>query len=384
MKDSVILLASILGCLSLKAQNTLYKSENAPRPGDKIIKERISYFDPGEKGDKKIWYFDHLTTEKELYELRYSGNDSLLTGHEHLTFYRYQMQGDSLLITGMENRTMIQKSYLPELSVKYPFRFGDRFESYFYNVGEYQHNLDLTVSGKSIVEADAEGMLIIGEDTLENILRVHTLRKSVSEIKIPECSYMSEDSVTAKLRSHPDSIDYRIANDTLVILTDTYRWYAAGYRYPVFETIENKLIRNGKEEPHFRTAFYYPPDEQYYTLPEDMENLSRREKIEAEKLAAKDSSENESVIPKSKISEYKLSGNKAGGDLILEYTLTESADVEIALCNAQGQLLKMYPKETQQAGYYRKEIKINGSIFERYVIRFIIDGQPAGEKIWSE
>ena len=53
MKDSVILLASILGCLSLKAQNTLYKSENAPRPGDKIIKERISYFDPGEKGDKK-------------------------------------------------------------------------------------------------------------------------------------------------------------------------------------------------------------------------------------------------------------------------------------------------------------------------------------------
>ena len=62
----------------------------------------------------------------------------------------------------------------------------------------------------------------------------------------------------------------------------------------------------------------------------------------------------------------------------------ESADVEIALCNAQGQLLKMYPKETQQAGYYRKEIKINGSIFERYVIRFIIDGQPAGEKIWSE
>ena len=54
MKDSVILLASILGCLSLKAQNTLYKSENAPRPGDKIIKERISYFDPGEKGDKKI------------------------------------------------------------------------------------------------------------------------------------------------------------------------------------------------------------------------------------------------------------------------------------------------------------------------------------------
>ena len=146
MKDSVILLASILGCLSLKAQNTLYKSENAPRPGDKIIKERISYFDPGEKGDKKIWYFDHLTTEKERYELRYSGNDSLLTGHEHLTFYRYQMQGDSLLITGMENRTMIQKSYLPELSVKYPFRFGDRFESYFYNVGEYQHNLDLTVS----------------------------------------------------------------------------------------------------------------------------------------------------------------------------------------------------------------------------------------------
>lgn len=115
-----------------------------------------------------------------------------------------------------------------------------------------------------------------------------------------------------------------------------------------------------------------------------MENLLRREKIEAEKLAAKDSSENESVIPKSKISEYKLSGNKAGGDLILEYTLTESADVEIALCNAQGQLLKMYPKETQQAGYYRKEIKINGSIFERYVIRFIIDGQPAGEKIWSE
>lgn len=384
MRNFIILLTGFIACINTEAQVVLYKAEHIPRPGDKIIKKQIHYFDPGEKGNEKIWHFDNLVADNEQYELKYSGNDTLLTGHEHLTFYRYRIQGDSLLVMGMENRAMIQNSYLPELQVKYPLHFGDHFESYFYNTGEYRHSFDLTVSGKSAVEADAEGMLIIEGDTLENVLRVHTLRKSVPEIKVPGNSEISDNPEAFNRYCCPDSINYRIANDTLVIQTDTYRWYAAGYRYPVFETVENRLIRKGKEESHFCTAFYYPPDEQYYTLEEDIENLLRRERIEAEKHTVNDSPEYDKSGAGQKICDFKLSGNKAGGDMILEYTLNENANVEIALCNAQGQLLKIYPKETQQAGHYRKEIKINGSIFERYVVRFIIDGQLAGRKIWSE
>ena len=68
-----------------------------------------------------------------------------------------------------------------------------------------------------------------------------------------------------------------MANDSDCLEISTWRWYADGYRYPVFETIKSMAYRSGKCYEHFTTSFYYPPYGQSYDLNDDLENQLRRE-----------------------------------------------------------------------------------------------------------
>lgn len=47
-------------------------------------------------------------------------------------------------------------------------------------------------------------------------------------------------------------------------MTETYKWYAAGYRYPVFETIRTGHLSDSLKAEFFSTAFYYPPGMHQY------------------------------------------------------------------------------------------------------------------------
>lgn len=56
-----------------------------------------------------------------------------------------------------------------------------------------------------------------------------------------------------------DGISPSIDSDKVMTI---YRWYAKGYRYPIFEVYENvNLIDNSVI---FSTAFYYPPKDHTY------------------------------------------------------------------------------------------------------------------------
>lgn len=68
-------------------------------------------------------------------------------------------------------------------------------------------------------------------------------------------------------------------------------------------------------------------------------------------------------------------------NLVVEYMLNTSCEVEMALYTVQGELLAIYPKKALRPGQYRESIAIDSLLSERYVLRLIVNGKVYGEKI---
>lgn len=84
--------------------------------------------------------------------------------------------------------------------------------------------------GAYMTKADSVGKLILPKgDTLRSVMRLHTERY-VSAV------YADKDTLRKKVPTFTvDSIVRHMAADSLMVREDLYRWYAAGYRYPILE-----------------------------------------------------------------------------------------------------------------------------------------------------
>jgi len=266
-KQFLFLLIGIPGMLS--AQHTLQPELNLPRVGDELFKQQVEYKDPGRSGANVLWDFSHLTSINDSYTLDYSlaADSSTIVGTEHRTRYYYSLSGDSLLGHGYENSTTIMTNERPELLLRFPVQYGSSTFDYYSGNGKYGNRLAVSAMGTVSGKADAFGMMILPDgDTLTNVLRVHTVKKIASHSK--PISFYGEEIL---LPVTNDSIDYRLANDTTILEVETCRWYTAGYRYPIFETVKSITNRRGQESEYFATAFFYPPQDHYY-LETDPEN----------------------------------------------------------------------------------------------------------------
>jgi hypothetical protein len=250
MKKTTLFIFICFACLPMQAQHSqiLSSERNAYRAADQIVKQQIEFKDPGSSGKEMNWDFSNIQLINEEYSLNYFIPDSTmmtrLCGMEHNTRYYYRQQHDSLQTTGYENFTTFMEYKVPELRMHFPFVYGDTLFSIFEGKGEYCHRLPLAVKGYTRVIADAEGELKLPDfETVKKALRVRTLRHYTETGK-----------------------------DSLEMTLDTYSWYAAGIRYPVFESVKTTLSKKDDKKDEkgesmsdttvFTTSFYYPPEKQ--------------------------------------------------------------------------------------------------------------------------
>jgi len=250
----------LLCSLSAQTQTSLIltSERNSYRAGDELMKQQVIFRDPGSHGKNLYWDFRHLQTTNEEYKLRYFIPDSTqmnrLCGLEHRTRYYYDQANDSIRSSGYENSTTFMQYVQPELRMRFPFTYGDTLRSEFEGKGEYGRRLKLGVKGFTRIEADAEGELILPDETVKKALRVRTLRYYTETQLAPNSSFLEEENVE--------------------MILDTYSWYAQGVRYPVFESIKTSIVTDGADTTVFTTSFYYPPIEQTAQIEEEnMETL---------------------------------------------------------------------------------------------------------------
>ena len=99
----------------------------------------------------------------------------------------------------------------PILALKYPLSYGDSVSAPFLGYGIYCGDHPFKETGLSTVIADANGSIVIDDDTIPDVLRIHSL-KSYSIC-------MGIDSTLLDNARQKQVVEER------------YDWYAHGYRY---------------------------------------------------------------------------------------------------------------------------------------------------------
>lgn len=379
----------------LSAQDQIHFDLNMLRANDTIVKQQIEYKHHGKQGTDVLWNFSKLKVVNNKYTVIYEQtNDSLLSGTEHLTRYYYELKNDSLYLIGYENPTTKVTYDLPELILRFPLKLGDTIEGHYRGEGIYCDKLNIKAYGTSKSMADASGMIILpGGDTLKHVTRVHT-SKLISEKITPFISdsikLSSIDSTKMEAVFSPDSIDYYLQTDTAVLKIDTYKWYAAGYRYPIFETVSTEGLPNGAKSDVFSTAFYFSPENHTY-LKSDKKNTSLQEELlekeEQQKKNANNKTESAdnnvegSIINDDIEFTYNYYPNPVEFQLNFEYYLSKDAKVSFAIYNISGLMVYQSPIKSLRAGTHSQTIDMGYCSRGEYVLTVLVNNKPFSEKI---
>lgn len=357
-----------------------------PRQGDRLLKHRVTSCDPGKQGHEQVWDFSDIELQDANYELSYTaqGADTII-GTEHQTMYYYHTSGDSLFCLGYENPTTLIAYQKPELLVVFPVFPNCSATDYFDASGAYCDQLNIRLRGKSTITADASGILILPEgDTLHKVLRIYT-EKLIHQRIMPITS--AHDSLCVGSRSFTldcDSIEYLLNNDSIHLKTETWRWYAEGYRYPVLETVNSTIYKFGTIHNHFTTSFVYLPQEQYYGLAHDGDNQQQRQLIAEERRERewKSMANGGEHINSGNIADYNLRKIE-DGNLLLRYRLQQSCVVSWMLYDLQGRQLTTVHRGNQIVGEYLETISISQYPKGEYLLRINLGEQAYTEKIFK-
>lgn len=384
MKYHLIVLFCFLRVLILHSQSSINSELNMFRANDTIVKQQIEYKNPGRSGANVLWDFSKQSLIDKKYTLIYAlkkNTGSIITGKEHRTRYYYSLQNDSLLLWGFENPTTKINHSQPELLLRFPTNYGDKTHSYYQGTGKYCGRLNIAIMGKNTSEADAYGMIILpGKDTIKHVLRIKTV-KLINETLSPIKNTYEETTGLIKRAIPSDSIEYALLQNKQTIMTETYKWYAAGYRYPVFETIRTGNLSDSLKAEFFSTAFYYPPGMHQY-LKTDTANTELQKKIQKNTFKQVNNDDNHDNPAKSPLDfSYNIYPNPVQTELTFEYYISDYANISYGMYDMSGRQLFLIPTKKYSAGVYRYYINMNDYLRGEYLIQIHINTTVFSEKI---
>jgi len=372
---SVWSLTLLFCAASLSAQ--ISHRYNSIRPGDELIKQQVVYKDPGRDGANVVWDFGRLESVNDEYSLVYSEahlgddavfmigrdsvrvseNETVIIATEHHTMYYFLDDGQRLSVLGHENPTTLLRYTQPLTVGIYPTDYSDNFKGSYCSEGVYSGRIPFAADGDISLGADAYGMMVLPSgDTLMHVMRVKTVQT---------------------IRELPN--EYSTEGKEKMNRVETYRWYSKGYRYPIFETISNMNVSDGKDI--FSTAFFFPPQDHLY-LDDDPDNLAVLDSlwnIKPDGQEWEDSDGNMDTKPKLT---YNFFPNPVDDYLNIEYYLERETAVIIELYGLDGRLVQRVNRAKQAQGIYREQLECSNLTKGTYILRINVNSnQPTTDKI---
>lgn len=230
---------------------------NVPLVGNINHKVLIKYKEPGEKGENKQWTFLDFNIIDNDYTFEYSKpriiNDYYVMGKTKIavnsvpenslfvetennkTLHYYSIKSNDLFKIAYENRNNSVTYNLEMLLNAFPTHYNQsskrEFEAERILYGTYSSY----INGYTEIHADGFGKITLPSGTYSNVLRIKVTHRE----KEVQKNLIGKDRETELI---------------------TYKWYAKGYRYPLFET--HKLIDLVDNTEISSFAFYCPPQNQ--------------------------------------------------------------------------------------------------------------------------
>lgn len=345
----VVLLA--LPLLPLLAQDCLLTKEaNLLLDSDEVVYRQISYFDVGQDGEGAVWDLSDLNIEGEAYKF-YLSKDTLNRNilMTNTDVYYYKLQNDTLSLVSRENPLNRLTYEEPLLQIKYPLAYGDSVTKAFEAYGIYCGDYPFKEQGISTVMADATGSIILDEDTINNIVRVYTLRS------YSICMDMDSAALdTAKQKQ---------------VIEERYDWYARGYRYPIFSTISNTSYDKLAPLGTIQTAYCLLPDIQKLSYDPYNDDIRRKDSL----TSVNGSNAQQDII------HYSVSLN--GSQITINYSLDEIADITALVSNPMGIVYRQKRTHSDKGDGYSLTIDCGGLHYGQYVLYLNVNGRIHNEKI---
>lgn len=324
-----LIFISLLIPLSIQAQ-ALSKEIHSLVPTDSLIVYCQPYIAVEDSGENCYWDFSSAVRMNPIcvnfyeHKINHATSDSFAGVHfNHYNAYLYEKH-DTIYMIGYENAQMSVNFLHSEKILVFPFRYGDTLKSIFGGGGELCHALPISVEGSNTTIADATGTLILPEDTIQNILRVHQ-RRTYREI-IRRSSSVTED---------------------------TYYWYSERCRYPLY--IAQRLCTEQKTDTIvFETAYYFPQ--------ELTEGIRIDDTIPQTKTNIDSVYTDATYLP-----------NPVQDNLMITYRLTRDASVSFSLHGNGGLLFTHTPTRQEEAGWHTTTINMSSYPIGTYILYIHVD-----------
>lgn len=350
---------------------------NGIRPGDEIIKQQVEYKDPGRNGENVIWDFSKLKPINDQYTLTYKspepfndtiykmGKDiikirdvdpsSLVIGIEHNTMYYFKQTSNNLEVLGHENPTTLLHYTTPMIASVYPTDYGQSYTSGYESEGLYSKRIPFGSTGTMNITSDAYGMIILPSgDTIDHIIRIKTVQVIHEVIKTKKPQYFN-------------------------ITSETYKWYAKGYRYPIFESIKTFNNEDSLQTKAFKTAFFFPPQEHLY-LDDDKENLAILDSLWNLKHPIQEETRSSNTEIAGNFS-YNFYPNPVESQLTIEYYLESPTTITLSLYAMDGKQLKNITVGKKDKGLHSEYLDCSNLAKGTYILRIEANSKSVSDKI---
>lgn len=352
MKGIIVTLTILLFGSISDAQNILLFETNIMRDSDSLSMQPVSFSWCGDGGDNCIWDFSSIKDIPGVHPIKIKcdslGNHMV---YEDGCITSYCFFSDTLKQTKLENRTHTIDFQNAIFRICFPFHYGDSVTQVFSGTGTYCSDHHLKTYGQTSVIADGLGKLILSEkDTIDNVLRIYTL-------------------TTISMGMDIDSI----ALDTAMLkqeIVEQYEWYARGYRYPLYKTIQRTSYSGQNIIASHNSA--------YRILPEDFSLCQYDEQNDS--LLTSDNKQNgHPDLEKKDIFHYDLQiiGNK----VILNYKSDESANVNTLISDVMGIVHRCEHWTCRGEESGKLEIDCTGMKKGNYILYINVNGTIHSNKI---
>lgn len=378
---------SLCCCASSYAQQSEHASYHIPCNGDAIKRQQVTYKDLERTGENVLWDMSDVETIDDSYNISYVSGDTLghtITAIDHGTLYHYIPESDTIWYNGFENHTSRIRYDRSECYLSEPLSYGLFQEGFTHGYSIDSEKIFMRCYGMWTLEADATGMLILPTgDTLRHVTRVHS-EKVLSKLQYPFIH--SEEHLKQYIGSivpyTQDSILFHLQNDSILIGVINNRWYADGYRYPVFETIATGVIGSQMQNV---VAYYYPPSSQEELFDPDNEEIRNRINREdhasyndSSDLHPNDERDNQ---PTNNEIQFDYNVQYQNGRVTVDYYNSGTADITCGIYTYMGMTISEMHRPALESGTHEAMFDISGQHPGIYMLVIKVNDNTYTEKI---
>lgn len=298
---------------------------HVPCSTDSLLVYKLPYVPVGESGDGCIWNFTNASIEEaDVIPMNFfaiQDNDMIQTGlhREHSNYYM-SFVSDTLWQLGYETSKFRMHYSSPMPLLRFPFAYGDSLTGVISGRGQYCHSIPLSLEGKTTVQVDGVGRLVIPDMTIDSVLRVHSVSRYA------QMSYTSTD-----------------------VTEDKYQWYSDYCRYPIWETVIVRAVT--QSDTVYTSSSYYNPTE-IDKIPEHKPMSIDEKNEEADSL----------------ITHVSFLPNPVMTDLQVNYTLARVADVYVSVHYDGGISTYRTSLSREQEGTHTVFVNMSGMPTGNYVV----------------